>query len=189
MKQIIVFLPFWSTFALYYVLVPFTLINLLILLIDGEPLWNFLWADGDASFVDFWIDIQSWYVWLVQKSVIGLNKKAFDVENSSDLATVSVLSYYLLGPFMLPSIMAWWFLWFPVALYFLAKPEDFADEDGKVLPGFPTLVARTRDLLSMLLFTNGPFLAHTGPDAELTPLVLTDFIVGIVYILLYWIIA
>jgi len=79
MKQLVLFFPNWATFFLFYILVPFVLINMFIMLVDGDPVWSFLWADGDVSLIDFWIDIQSWYVWLVQKSVIGINKKAFDV--------------------------------------------------------------------------------------------------------------
>lgn len=100
-----------------------------------------------------------------------------------------VLSYWLLGPFMGPSIMAWFWLWIPVGLWFALQPEDFLDEDGKVLHGFPTLVARTRDLLAMLFFNTAPFLANTGPDAVELTLEGYDFILGFFIIIAYWIIA
>ena len=57
MQQTIVFLPYWVTFGLFWVIFPFTLINAAIMLGDGVPLWSFLWKEGDTSFIDFWIDI------------------------------------------------------------------------------------------------------------------------------------
>lgn len=97
------------------------------------------------------------------------------------------LSYFLLGPFMLPAIMSWFWLWIPIMFWFNLQPEDFVDTDGKVLPGFPTLVARTRDMLKMLLFDPIPFLSN--PEAEDLTLEFSDFVMGYIHIMVYWVIA
>jgi hypothetical protein len=65
MKELILYVPGWVTVIFFWVAVPFTFLNIILGLLDIAPLWNFLWEDGDTSFIDAWIDLQAWWVWLI----------------------------------------------------------------------------------------------------------------------------
>ena len=142
---------------------------------DIEPLWNLLWADGDIAFVNAWVDLHSWWVWLIQLAVILLVNEPYNSTDAKQNILVTLLSWFIASPLMKPALWATEWLWLPTWLYFLLQPEDFVDADGKVLPGFPSLFARTRDMFKMHFFNPAPF--RSNLDRENLTLEFNDFFI------------
>ena len=51
-------------------------------------------------------------------------------------------------------------LWWSQSLWFLTHEDLYIDEDGYALPGWPQVIARTRDFMKMLVFDPEPFLSN-----------------------------
>jgi len=54
--------------------------------------------------------------------------------------------------------------WIPAYFWLLLWPESFVDDEGYVLPGWPSVIARTRDMIAMLWWSYKPFMSNPAGE-------------------------
>ena len=120
----------------------------------------------------------------MQLSAINYNKAPIDVTDQATTDYLTFSSVFMISAFLQPAKYLVFWTWLPALLYFGAFPEDLVDSSGYALPGYGEALARTRDMLKMLVLDYEPFLGN--PDGDSLIIEDGDIINMIINVLISW---
>ena len=133
-------------------------------MIDASATWDIIWPDrGEVTTADRWIAANIWVAPYIEYVVSKThNTETFDWNSQAQRGLFMTLSNFLFAETFMPAKWMVFWLWLPQLIWFKLHPEVFVDSQGYALPGWPEAIARTRDMLEMVVGNFAPFCSNPG---------------------------